>query len=217
MDVGKKCLIMSVLGAVLAIASSPFVIYMVFSGRPFEAIVEKKTLEPYSSTVLEPVLKTIDETTGLPYNVAEFTLSPGEYKQQYKAVLNVETNGTLHICIYSKQNSTFRILHAFNVGNYTIGLEIPRAGVYGLNVTSVGSEKVRAKFKLKESWYYEMLKPTVELDLLKTAVPPVLFVIGIAILSIALVKMRRAAKEAKPIAEEKAVRQRYIEVEEEEY
>ena len=215
MDIGKKCLIMSVLGAVLAIASSPFVIYMVFSRRPFEAIVEKKTLEPYSSTVLGPVLKTIDETTSFPYNVAEFTLSPGEYKQQYKAVLNVETNGTLHVFIYSKQNSTFGISHAFNAGNYTRELEIPSAGVYGLNVTSIGSEKVEAKFKLKESWYYERLKLTVELDPLRTVATPVLFVIGIAILLIALVRMRRAAREAKPVAEKTAAR--YVEVEEEEY
>lgn len=217
MDIGKKCLIMGIIGAVLAIFSSPFVIYMVFTGRPFETIVEKKTLEPYSSTVLGPVIETIDENISLPYNVAEFTLSPGGIKKQYKAVLNVETNGTIHISIYSKQNSTFRILHAFGTGNYTRGLEIPSVGVYGLNVTNIGSETVEAKFKIVESWYYEVLKLTVEPDLVKTVVPPVLFVIGIAILLIALVKMRKAAREAKPVAEKKVVKRRYIEVEEEEY
>lgn len=216
MDIGKKCLVMSILGAVLAIASSPFVIYMIFSGRPFEVVVEKKTLEPYSSTVLGPVLETINETMSLPYNVAEFTLSPGGIKQQYKAVFNVETNATVHILIYSKQNSTFRIPHVFNAGNYTRELEIPSAGIYGLNVTGIGSGNVRAKFKLVESWYYERLKLVVELDLIKTVVPLVLFVIGIAILLIALVKMRKAAREAKPVAEKKVVKRRYIEVEEEE-
>ncbi|MEM2287266.1 MAG: hypothetical protein QXS51_05765 [Thermoproteota archaeon] len=215
MDIGKKCLIMGIVGAIIAASSSVFVLYMVFKGGPIETPVEKKTLEPFPPNVFGPVFKIIDNRTIFPYNVIECVLSPGEGKERYKVLLNVETNGTINVLVSSK-NSTFNIIHTFNSGNHTMELQISSSGVYLLNVTDIGNNKVSARFKMVESWYYEKTEIVFELDFLKTVGSIIGFILGISLLVGALVKLRKAIREARPETVEKtAIRRKYVEIEEE--
>lgn len=212
MDIGKKCLIMGILGALLAVISSPFIIYMVSTGRYFEMLVEKST-EPYPWNTFGPEFRVISNTTDFPYKVMEFVLSP-EGKEGYKAILNVNTNGTIGVSISSK-NSTLNILHTFNAGNWTRELQISSGGHYVLNVTSIEGKKVDAGFKVTE--YYSIKKTEFAVDVLKTAGAFLGFIAGIALLAGALIKLRKAAREARPETAERTVKRRYVEVEEEDY
>jgi hypothetical protein len=217
MDIGKKCLIMGIVGALLAAVSSPLIIYMVFTGRFFEALVEKTTLKPYPPNVFQSGLRIINNRTIFPYTVLEFTLSPEQGREQYRVILNVETNGTIHTSI-SIRNNTLNIMDTFNSGNNTRELQVTSRGIYVLNVTGIGSEQIGAKFKVIESWYYAYKNWVPEIDLLRTLGGPAGFTAGIAMLIGSLVKLRKAAREARPTTTEKtAARRRYLEVEEEEY
>lgn len=214
MDIGKKCLIMGAVGAILAIFSSVFVLHMVFKGRPIDMPVEKKILEPFPPNIFGPIYSTIDNKT-VPYKVMEIVLNPGEGREHYKVLLNVETNGTIDVLVSSK-NGTFNFMQTFNAGNHTIDLQILNKDTYLLNVTNIKSNKVGAKFKVVESWYYGKTEIVFELDLIKTVGSIVGFIIGILLLAGALIILRKAAKEVRPeVVEKSGTRRRYIEVEEE--
>ncbi|MEM3712451.1 MAG: hypothetical protein QXR97_02825 [Thermoproteota archaeon] len=216
MDIGKKCLIMGVVGTILAISSSVFIVHMIFKGGPIDMPVEKTILEPFLPNVFGPVFRVIDNRTIFPYNVMEFVLSPGEGRKNYKVLLNVETNGTISLSVSSK-NSTFSSIQTFNAGNNTVELQISSSGTYLLNVTDIKSNRVSAKFKIIESWHYEKTEIVYEVDFLRTGGSIAGFIVGISLLVGALIKLRKAAKEARPEVVEKTVaRRRYIEVEEEE-
>lgn len=217
MDIGKQCLIMAIVGAVLAGLSSPFVINMIFTGRPISTFVENEVLEPFPPNLYGPAFRIITNETSLPYSVMEFNLNPGGEKQQYKVTLNVQTNDTTHVSIAIK-NSTYIISDTFNAGNHTRELQITSRGLYVLNVTSTNSRTVSVGFKITESWSYVKKELEEQLDLLKTAGSIIGFVAGIAILISALVKLRRAAREARPATTRRTAgkQPRYVEVEEEE-
>lgn len=215
MDIGKKCLIMGLVGAILAISSSVFVIHMVFKGGPIDTPVEKTTLEPYPPNIFGPVFRVIDNKTIFPYNVMECILSPREGKERYKVLLNVETNGTINVSVLSR-NSTFSSIHTFNSGNHTVELQISSPGNYLLNITETRSNKVSVKFKIIESWYYKKTEVVYELDFLKTMGSIIGFILGISLLIGALIKLRKATRETRPeVVEKTVVRRRYVEVEEE--
>lgn len=215
MDIGKKYLIMGVIGAILTIFSSIFVLYMAFKGGPIDMPVEKKTLEPYLPNIFGPIFRVMDNKTIFPYNVMEFILSPGEGRKCYKVLLNVETNGTISVLVSSK-NSTFNFAQTFNAGNHTVDLQISDGGTYLLNVTEIESNKVGAKFQIIESWCYEKIEIVFELDFLRTVGSIIGFIVGISLLAGALIRLRKAAREARPEIVKKTVTQRrYVEVEEE--
>ncbi|MEM1557948.1 MAG: hypothetical protein QXR44_02535 [Thermoproteota archaeon] len=212
MDIGKKCLIMGILGALLAAISSPFLIYMVSTGKYFETLVERPT-EPYPWNTFGPEFRVISNNTVFPYKVMEFILRP-EGKEGYKVTLNINTNGTINVSISSK-NSTLNILYTFNAGNWTREPQISSGGHYVLNVTNIEGKNVNAEFKVTE--YYSIKKTELAVDVLKTAGASLGFIAGIALLVGALVKLRRAAREARPETAERTVKRRYVEVEEEDY
>lgn len=215
MDIGKKCLVMGVIGAILTIFSSVFVIYMIFKGGPIDMLVERKTLEPFPPSIFGPVYRVIDNRTILPYNVMELILSPGEGKERYRVVLNVETNSTIHISVSGKDNN-FNLLLTFSAGNHTADIPVSKRGTYLLNVTGVESDSVGVKFKIIESWYYGKVEMVPQLDSLKTIGSIIGFITGISLLAGALIRLRKAIREARPeIVERTATRQRYLEVEEE--
>lgn len=216
MDVGKQCLIMAVVGALLAAISSIFVINMIFTGRPITSFFETEVLEPFSPTIYGPVSRIITNETILPYTIMEFDLNPGGEKQQYKVTLNVQTNDTTNISI-SSRNSTYTIVDTFNAGNHTRELQITSRGRYVLNVTHTANKTISVSFKVIESWYYNRKELKEQLDLLKTAGSTIGFIAGIAILISALVKLRKAAREARPEITRRTGKQpSYVEVEEEE-
>jgi len=211
MDIGKKCLIMGILGALLAIASSPFLIYMVFTGRYFETLVEKTT-EPYPWNTFGES-RIISNNTDFPCKVMEFILSP-EGKEGYKVILNVNTNGTINVSISSK-NSTLNVLHTFNAGNWTRELQISSDGHYVLNVINIEGNRVNAEFRVTE--YYSIKKTEITMDIPKTAGALLGFIAGIVLLVGALVKLRKAVREARPETARTTAKSRYVEVEEEDY
>ncbi|MDW8034426.1 MAG: hypothetical protein RMI79_05825 [Nitrososphaerota archaeon] len=216
MDIGKKCIIMGFLGAILAIISSIFVISMIFKGGPIEAPVEKRILEPFLPNVFGPTFRVIDNRTILPYNIMEFILNPGEGKKQYKVLLNVETNGTINVSV-SSRNSTFNILQTFTTGNHTVELQVSSRGNYLLNVTDIKSNKISAKFKVIESWFYEKTEIVFEIDFIKTVGSIAGFIGGISLLILALLKLKKAATEIRPEkVRSTTAKDRYIEIEEEE-
>lgn len=216
MDVGKKCLIMAIAGALLAAISSPFVIKMIFTGKPITNFFETEVLEPFSPNVYGPAFRIITNNTILPYTIMEFDLNPGVEKQQYKVTLNVQTNDTTHISI-SSRNSTYTIVDTFNAGNHTRELQITNRGRYVLNVTNTANKTISSNFKITESWYYNKKELKEQLDLLKTAGSIIGFIAGITILISALVKLRKAAREARPeITRRTGKKPSYVEVEEEE-
>jgi len=217
MDIGKKCLIMAVAGALLTGLSSPFVINMIFTGRLISTFVETEVLEPFPPNIYGPAFRVITNETSLPYSVMEFKLNPEGDKQQYKVVLNVNTNNTINVALSSK-NSTYTILDIFNSGNYTRNLQITSGGLYVLNVTGTNNRTVGVSFKVTESWYYNRKELVEQLDLLKTAGSTIGFVAGFIIMISALVKLRRAARETRPVTTRRTTEKqpRYVEVEEEE-
>ncbi|MEM2087497.1 MAG: hypothetical protein QXF52_02330 [Thermoproteota archaeon] len=217
MDVGKKCLIMAGVGTLLAIFSAPFVIYMIFTGRLITTFVETDVLEPFPPNIYGPASRIINRNATFPYSVMEFNLNPGGEKQQYKVTLNVQTNDTTHISI-SRRNSAYAIADTFNAGNHTREIQITSIGLYVLNVTSTDNRTISASFKVTESWYYNKKELVGQLDLLKTAGSTIGFVAGLVILVGALVKLRRAAREARPATTRRTGGKQpsYMEVEEEE-
>lgn len=217
MDVGKKYLIMAVVGAVLAGLSSPFVINMIFTGRLITTFVEIDVLEPFSPNIFGPAFRIINRNATFPYSVMEFNLNPGGEKRQYKVTLNVQTNDTTHISI-SIKNSAYIIADTFNAGNHTRELQITSIGLYVLNVTGTNNRTVSASFKVTESWYYNKKELVEQLDIFKTAGSIIGFVAGLVMLVGALVKLRRAAREARPATTRRTGGKQpgYVEVEEEE-
>jgi hypothetical protein len=217
MDIGKKCLFMAVAGALLTGLSSPFIINMIFTGRLITTFIETEVLEPFPPNIYGPTSRIINWNAIFPYQIMEFDLNPSGEKQQYKVTLNVQTNDTTHVAIAIK-NSLYTISDTFSAGNHTRELQIASGGRYVLNVTSTNNKTVSASFKITESWYYSNKELVEQLDLLKTAGSTIGFVAGFIIMIGALVKLRRAAKEARPIKTQRATekRPRYVEVEEEE-
>jgi hypothetical protein len=206
MDVGRKCLLLAVLGALLTIFSSPFITFMLLNGRPFTSIVGKDVLNEVKN-VWGPFHMTVRGTE----RVTEFSLDPGG-KLQYRVALNVETNGTINVSV-SKRDGSDTILDAFNEGNHTKELQIGGAGVYVLNVTSTGNKTVGATFKITESWFIEAKEWEEQLDALRTFGSSAAFISGIIMLAYALVELRRAVKTAYSSTSEGQAA--YVEVEEE--
>jgi hypothetical protein len=206
MDVGRKCLLLAVLGALLTIFSSPFITFMLLNGRPFTSIVGKDVLNEVKN-VWGPFHMTVGGTE----HVMEFSLDPGG-KLQYRVVLNVETNGTINVSV-SKRNGSDIILDAFNEGNRTRELRIVSSGVYVLNVTSTGNKTVGAVFKITESWFIKGKEWEEKLDALRTFGSSAAFLAGVIMLVYALVGLRRAVKAARPPTTRG--QPTYIEVEEE--
>jgi len=214
MDIGRKCLIMGMVGAIIAIFSSIFVLDMIFRGRPIDMPVERKILEPFPPNIFGPIYSIIDNKT-VPYKVMEIVLNPGEGRENYKVLLKVETNGTIDVLV-SSINSTFNFIKTFNAGNHTEELHILKSGTYLLNVTDIKGDKVGTKFKIVESWYYRKIEIVFEPDLIKTVGSIVGFILGISLLVSALIRLRKEIREARLGTVEKSKTQRrYIEVEEE--
>jgi hypothetical protein len=206
MDVGRKCLLLAVLGALLTIFSSPFITFMLLNGRPFISIVEKDVLNEVEN-VWGPFHMIVEGTE----HVTEFSLDP-EGKLQYRVALNVETNDTINVSV-SRRDGSDTILDAFNEGNHTKELQIGGAGIYMLNVTSTGNKTVGATFKITEYWYIEAKEWEQQLDVLRTFGSSAAFIAGVIMLVYALVGLRRAVEAARPPTARG--QPTYIEVEEE--
>ncbi|MBO3831976.1 MAG: hypothetical protein FGF51_01120 [Candidatus Brockarchaeota archaeon] len=208
MDVGKKCLIMAIVGVVLASVSSPFVVNMLFNGKPITMFIPKEVLIPSQPQEYGPFSKVI---TGME-KITEVSLNPAR-GEQYKVSLNVETNGTINILVFAK-NSASIIQDSFNAGNHTRDLMISANGTYVLNATSTGNSAVEATFKITESWFLRVTEWEEQVDILRTVGPSVGFAAGLAILVYSLIRLRREAEGAQPEAAGGNFETGYVEVEE---
>jgi len=186
MDVGKKCLLMAVVGVILAVVSSPFVINMVFTGKLITVFTGREVLEP---SVLEyPLSPRIINSME---RIGMFYFNP-ERGEQYRISLNVVTNGTINVLIF-RTNSTGMIQNSFNAGNHTIeDLMITDEGVYIFNATNIGNNAVNATFRIKESWLVRLTEWEEQIDLLRTVMPAAGFAAGIIMLAYSLIKLRSA-------------------------
>jgi hypothetical protein len=208
MDVGKKCLLMAIAGVILVLTSSPFVINMVFTGKPITMFTAKEVLKPSPPQEYGPISRAI---TGME-KVMEVYLNPAR-GEQYSVSLNVVTNGTINVLVF-RVNNTDMIQNSFNAGNYSVNLGIARNGTYVLNATSVDSSVVKATFKITESWLLRVMEWEEQVDLLRTVGPSVGFVVGIATLAYSLIKLRKEARAAYPKAAGETGETGYVEVEE---
>ncbi|MBO3841473.1 MAG: hypothetical protein FGF48_03535 [Candidatus Brockarchaeota archaeon] len=208
MDVGKKCLIMAIVGVVLASVSSPFVVNMLFNGKPITMLTPKEVLIPFQPQEYGPFSKVI---TGME-KITEVSLNPAR-GEQYKVSLNVETNGTINILVFAK-NSASIIQESFNAGNHTRDLMISANGTYVLNATTPDNSAVKATFKITESWFLRVTEWEEQVDILRTVGPSVGFAAGLAILVYSLIRLRREAEGARPEAAGGTFETGYVEVEE---
>lgn len=210
MDVGKKCLLIAILGMILALVSSPFVINMAFTGRPFVTFISKKVLIEVPPDEYGPISRTI---THMEKIMGPVTLNSSK-GEEYKVSLNIVTNDTVNVLIFCL-NSSDIIQKSFNAGNYTDDIRITGVGSYVLNATNTGNSAVKATFKITESWRYETTEWEEQIDLLKTVVAPIWFALGIVMLVYSLIKLRREAKKTYPEAAEEAAVTGYVEVDDE--
>jgi len=209
MDVGKKCLLMAIVGVIFIFVSSPFVINMVFTGKPITTLTAKEVLKPFPPQEYGPISRNI---TGME-KIMAVHLNP-ERGEQYKVGLSVSTNGTVNVLVFCL-NSTDTIQNTFNAGNHTIdNLAITRNGTYVLNATSVGNSVVKATFTITESWLLRVMEWEEQVDLLRTVGPSLCFTVGIAILAYSLIRLRREAGAAYPRAAGETGETGYLEVEE---
>lgn len=186
MDVGKKCLVMAILGVVLITASSPFVITMVFTGKPFVVLAAKESLKPFPPQKYGPIPRTI---TGMEKIMDNIHLNPAK-GEHYRVSLKAVTNGTINLMVF-RMDGAYVIQHSLNAGNHTIDLQIKDEGVYALNATSVGDSTVNATFTIEESWSVKITEWEERVDLLKTAATSIGFAVGIIMLVYSPIKLRR--------------------------
>ncbi len=212
MDVGRKCLLMAIVGVILTLVSSPFVINMAFTGKPLITITLKEVLEPFppneyqlNHTIIVGAKK-----------IGTFYLNPEREKiEQYRVSLNIVTNGTINLLIF-RMNSTDTIQNSFNAGNHTIeDLRITGEGIYVLNATSTGNSTVNAAFKITESWFIRTTEWEEQIDLMRTLGSSIGFAIGLVMIVYSLITLRREAKKAYPETAEETRGLGYTEFEEE--
>lgn len=207
MDIGKKCLIMAIAGMILASVSSPFIVNMLFNGKPITMLTPKEVLIPLQPQEYGPISKVI---TGME-KIMEVPLNPAR-GEQYKVSLNVATNGTINVLIFGKESSSI-IQDSFNAGNHTRDLVITANGTYVLNATIPDNGSVEARFKITESWFLRVTEWEEEVDVLRTVGPSAGFAVGLAVLAYSLIRLRREAETARPEARE-TFETGYVEVEE---
>ncbi|MBO3809044.1 MAG: hypothetical protein FGF50_05555 [Candidatus Brockarchaeota archaeon] len=208
MDVGKKCLIMAIVGVILASVSSPFVVNMLFNGKPITMLTPKEVLIPSQPQEYGPLSKVI---TGME-KIMEVPLNPAR-GEQYKVSLNVVTNGTINILVFAKNSASINQT-SFNAGNHTRDLMISVNGTYVLNATTADNSAVEATFKITESWFLRVTEWEEQVDILRTVGPSVGFAAGLAILVYSLIRLRREAEGARTEAAGGTFETGYVEVEE---
>ncbi|NHV98137.1 MAG: hypothetical protein HA496_00660 [Thaumarchaeota archaeon] len=209
MDIGKKCLIMAIVGMILASVSSPFVVNMLFNGKPITMLTPKEVSIPCPPQEYGPISKII---TGME-KIMEVPLNPTR-GEQYKVSLNVATNGTINVLVFEKSSASI-IQNSFNAGNHTKDLMITANGTYVVNATILDNSVVKATFKITESWLLKITEWEEQVDILKTVGSSMGFVFGLAILLYSLVRLRKEAETARPGKSREAFETGYVEVEEE--
>lgn len=208
MDIGKKCLIMAIAGVILASVSSPFVINMLFNGKPITMLTPKEVSIPSAPQEYGPISKVITSME----KIMEVPLNPAR-GEQYKVSLNVATNGTINVLLFGK-NSASIIQDSFNAGNHTRDLMITANGTYVLNATTLDNSVVKARFKITESWSLRVAEWEEKVDIMRTVGPSVGFAVGLAVLVYSLVRLRKEAEAAPPGAAGETFKTGYVEVEE---
>ncbi|MGQ9478968.1 MAG: hypothetical protein ACUVQ0_02965 [Thermoproteota archaeon] len=209
MDVGKKYLIMAIIGTILSGVSSPFVISMIFMGHPFITYVEVESWKNLTDTYFKHLVVNGSCT------VIEILLDSTD-KEDYKVYLNVDTNTTVETLFRKKDGGDNGLENTFYTGNNTAVLQINNpVGNYVLEITDTFNKKAEVNLKIIVSWRSQSMKQEERIDILRTVGFPVAFIAGIALLIASLIRLRKAAREAIPATKE-AAKPRYIEVEEEE-
>ncbi|MCX8184028.1 MAG: hypothetical protein N3F08_06395 [Crenarchaeota archaeon] len=209
MDIGKKCLIMAIAGVILASVSSPFVVNMLFNGKPITVFTPKEVSIPFPPQEYGPVSKVI---TGMEKIMGPVSLNPGKW-EKYKVSLNIVTNDTVNVLIFCL-NSSDIIQKTFNAGNHTDDIMITANGTYVLNASTPDNSAIEATFKITESRFLRVTEWEEQVDILRTVGPSVGFIAGFAILVYSLVRLKREAETARPGAAGETFETGYVEVEE---